>query len=142
MPSFLKQTVAEKMRAAHEECKRAEEEIIIVTLQDEYKKREEKKRIVPFMISGPRGLVSRCNLPIDTVLKYGISILRVFMTIENEFYARLIINPIIFLIALFFCLKKDISYFNFLGLTGFLCLIYLVSVIVLQTKSYSDIYWK
>lgn len=82
------------------------------------------------------------KLIFNKVANIAISILRVFMTIENEFYARLIINPIIFLIALFFCLKKDISYFNFLGLTGFLCLIYLVSVIVLQTKSYSDIYWK
>ena len=61
----------------------------------------------------------------------AITILREFMNINNELYARLIINSLIFVVALFFCLKKDISYFSSLGLTGFFCLIYLISVIVI-----------
>ncbi len=66
MPSQKEINAAQKLRDAHAECKKVEEEVVALqAVQDEAKKQEEKN--VSFMISGPGGLVSRYSLPIEVV---------------------------------------------------------------------------
>ena len=69
-------------------------------------------------------------------------ILEMFGIEDKKINHRFYVNSIVFFLALPFCIQRDLKSFGKLGIVSFICVIYLVLIILVEFPSYYNHYNK